>query len=208
MTKNITIRGAAIYPHLNRPDTKFKEEGEYHTKLRIDAEPAGKLLTLLKRLQEEHAAKVQKDEMKGKKPKLADLPVQPETDDDGNETGSFIVKASMKASGKSRKTGSTFERKLPIFDAKGNPANVKIGGGSELIISATPGPWFSAKDKEVGVKLYLEGVQVLVLREGGGPSASKFGFEAQEGFEAGDNDVTEEADADADTEETGGDYQF
>lgn len=180
MSKPIVhVRGTAIWPHLNTPDTKFKDEGEFHTKLRITADQAQPLIDAYTAMQEAEMAAVQKAK-KGKRAKAADLPVQPEYDDEtGEETGNFILRAAMKASGKNRKTGKAWQRQLPLFDSQGKPAADFIKSGSEIVVAFTPAVWANPK-AEVGVKLYLEGVQIINLA-GGGASASGLGFGAVDG---------------------------
>lgn len=201
-----TIKGIAVYPRLNSPDTKFKEEGEYHTKLRIDAATADKLRRAFEPIQADEAEKVQRDKLKGKRPKIADLPITAEEDDEGNETGEYIIRVKMKASGE--KNGKAWTRTVPIFDSKGKPSNAQIGGGSVLQVAFKPVAYYMPKDKEVGVSLYLEAVQIVELREGGnGASASKFNFEKIEGgYEATD----EKAPSKSEDEEGGAsdDYNF
>jgi hypothetical protein len=206
----LTITGIARYPHLNQPDTKFNEAGLYHTKLVVEADVAEEVLAALNPIRDEKAAAVQKDTLKGKKPKLADLPCKPEEDDDGNETGRFIVNCKMIASGKKKDSGKIWERKLPLFDAAGKPIKARIGGASKLTIAVNPEPYYSAKDKEVGVTLRLEAVQVIDLKSGEGPSAGKFGFgKVEGGFEAGaDSEKSEGSEGEGDGEKSGGDYNF
>lgn len=204
MTKNITIRGIASYPHFNTPDTKFNDKGLYHTKLVIDADAAEKLTKLLERIRNEEAARAQKENLKGKKPGMADLPVKPQEDEDGNPTGKFLVSTKMIASGVSKKTNKPWSRKLPLFNAAGAPISANVGGGSEVILSINPEPYYNAKDKEVGVTLRLEGVQVIKLVSYGQKTAEGLGFAAVEGDDIPEGEADEAA---AETEEEG-DYNF
>jgi hypothetical protein len=196
----IQVRGVARYPWLNKPDTKFKAEGQFKVDLEIDAETAEPLLSQFEdiRAAEIAAAKVK---LKGKKPKEADLPLVPKLDEEGNETGTYLLKAKMTASGVSKKTGKPWSRVVPIFDAKGKPANPQIYGGSELILSIEPRGWANPKG-ECSVTCYLEGVQVIKLAKGsGGASASALGFGAvEDGYT---EDEVEGADA-----AVGEDYDF
>lgn len=202
----IQLQGTAVWPHLTRPDTKFKDEGEYHTKLRIDAETAEPLIEQFEEMQQAEMKEVQKKK-KGKRAKAADLPIQPEYDEEtGEETGFYIARAAMKASGKSKKTGKNWERKVPLFDGKGKPlsSKVRIYSGSELILAVEARAWSNPK-AEVGVKLYLEAVQVIKAVGGSGASASKFGFGAVEGAEEIEvpEDDAENEDDTPDTDEDG-----
>jgi hypothetical protein len=204
--KNITIRGTASYPHFNSPDTKFNDKGLFHTKLVIGEEAAAGLTKLFEKIRTDEFNRVTKEVLKGKKPGLADLPVKPQLDENDEPTGMFIVSAKMIASGVSKKTSKPWSRTLPIFNAKGSPTNVKVGGGSEVILSVQPEPWYSAKDKEVGVTLRLEGVQIIKLVEFGGKSAAGLGFGAVEGDDIPEG-TTDAPEADA-ADEDGGDYNF
>lgn len=196
----IQVRGIARYPWLNKPDTKFKAEGQFKVDLEIDAETAEPLLAQFEdiRAAEIAAAKVK---LKGKKPKEADLPLVPKLDEEGNETGTYLLKAKMTASGVSKKTGKPWSRVVPIFDAKGKPANPQIYGGSELILSIEPKGWANPKG-ECSVTCYLEGVQVIKLSKGsGGASASALGFGAVE-------DGYSEDEVEVEGEAAGEDYDF
>lgn len=210
--EQMQIRGITRYPHLNKPDTKFDDAGVYKTDLILDAE-AGTALTA--RFEKMRAAELKKTQarLKGKKAKAADLPVQPEYDENGEETGRFVLKTKMKASGISKKTGEAWKRDLPLFDAEGVPTNVRVGGGSEVILCITPNPWSNPKG-ECSVTCYLEAVQILSLSAGGGASASRFGFGAVDGgFKSSEMDAADDDEADAGDDEAGGDaeeeaYQF
>lgn len=197
------IRGIARYPWLNKPDTKFNDRGVFKTDLELEPEVAGPILEILEKMQAAEFARAKK-ERKGKKVKEADLPIQPKLDEEGEETGTFILKTSTYASGKSKKTGEHWNRKLPLFDGAGKPTHVRIGSGSEIIISVSVAAWTNAKG-EVGVKFYLEAVQVIRVVAGSGASADKFGFGAVEGAytsdEATDDDVGSEEDDEGEEDE-------
>jgi hypothetical protein len=202
----INVRGIARYPWLNKPDTKFEAAGVYKVDLEIDADTAEPLIRQFTDMRAAAMKEAQKA-LKGKKAKEADLPISPKLDEDGNETGAFVLKAKMKASGTSKKTGKQWTRAVPIFDAKGKPANPQIYGGSEIILGVKVQAWSNPKG-ECSVTCYLEGVQVIKLAAGsGGASASALGFSAVEG-----GYVEQDPDADTETngegEGEGGDYDF
>ena len=179
-------RGIAVFPRLNEPDTKFDAAGVYSTRLRMTADAAAPLLSRLEKMQEAAVAEAQA-EKKGKRVKQQDLPIEPELDEDGNETGNFILKAKMKASGVSKKTGKPWSRKFPLFDSNGQPTNVNVGGGSEIVIAFEPSAYNSASIG-VGVTLRLEAAQVIRVA-GMGQSSGNFGFAAVEGGFVDEGDV-------------------
>ncbi len=198
----IHVRGIARYPWLNKPDTKFKAEGLYKVDLEIDADTAEPLIRQFEDMRAQEMKAAQKA-LKGKKAKEADLPIQPKLDEDGNETGLFILRAKMIASGVSKKTGKQWSRAVPIFDTKGKPANPQIFGGSEIILGIAPKAWSNPKG-ECSVTCYLEGVQVIKLSQGsGGASAAALGFGAVEGGYSADDDASDEV-----SEEEASNYDF
>lgn len=183
-TKNLTTPfGVAVFPRLNTPDTKFKPEGEYSVKIRMPKEDAEALRTEIDALLEEHykitAVKEKKPVAKLKK---ADTyPIVDFLDDGGNETGDVTIKASMKATYKSRKDDSTVTQKPMLFQADLTPLpkGKIVSGGSILRANVRPYLWYTAA-LGAGISLQLVSVQVKTLVEysGGGGTG---GFEKVEG---------------------------
>lgn len=179
-----TPKGVAVYPHLTKPDTKFKAEGQWHIKVKYEAgfEPAEALAKQidaamaesLKFIREE-VAKIKGAE-KAKKLGLADKPYSRD-ENDGSLTFSF----KMTAKGKSRKTGEEFTMKPVIYNAAGIPTEgMKIGGGSIVRVSfeivAFPSDASKATPKVgAGVSLRMHAVQVIKLVEYGA-NAEYHGF--------------------------------
>lgn len=175
-------RGVAVYPHLTSPDTKFKDEGEFHTKLRVPADAAA---ATVKQIDAE-IAKIAAETKKEKKLKTVKMSPAPYAVDD--ETGDVTFTFKMKASGISKKTQKPWERKPTFFDAKGNVLvdAPKIGGGSTLRVNYEFFPYYTAA-VGAGVKLALEAVQVIELVEfGGSRKASDYGFEQEDGYDGGE----------------------
>ena len=186
----VTPKGTAIYPHLVEPDTKFNALGEYKVSLALDEDEAAPIITKI----EEQIAVAKKLIPQGKKPKMADEPYFPELDDEGQETGRIIFKFKMKAQ-INTKDGRTITMSPKLFDAEGTLTEVEsIWGGSELRISADLIPFYVAA-VGAGVSLRLKAVQIINLVEGGGASASNFGFDATEGYVAPKAEVFEEEEA-------------
>lgn len=217
----ITPKGTAIYPKLDKPDTKFDADGVYEVKLKFDPAATDGVIgktsatwaeivekaeavrdEFLASTKKELAAGDGKQKLKAKNITALDFGNEQDVDDDGNETGLIVIKAKMKASGTSKKDGKPWTRKPTLFDAKGKPlpANAPpIWGGSQLKVAAEAAPYYNAKDNVVGVTLRLNAVQVIELVSGQGRTASAFGFGEEDGYTA------EEEQSFADT--TGGDNQ-
>lgn len=199
----ISPKGVAIYPYLSKPDTKFKEEGEYRVKLRVPAADAAKLVKQID-AEMENARKQEKLlEAKKKNPKAKipeNTPYKDAVDDEGEETGEIEFTFAASASGVSKKTGKPWERTIALWDAKRKPFKGDIWGGSVLKVAFTVGTYFINAKVGYGVKLYLESAQVLELVQGGNRSADSYGFSEEDGYESTDeaSDDSDEASDDSD----------
>ena len=129
-TTNISELGEAIYPHLNKPDVKFNENGEYKVTLKIpEAKAKGMIATYEEAIQ--NSISEAEQQLKGKKVKLAPKPYTV-------ENGFALFKYKMKATGINRKTKEPFSQRPALFDAKKNPLNpssCNIWGGSKMKIA-------------------------------------------------------------------------
>jgi len=177
-------KGVAVFPRLNEPDFKFKDAGQYSTKLRLPKAEAEAFLAKFQSLSDDiHAEKVEffkgKKDKKGKMIEVenAGLPFSVETDKEGNETGFILLAFSSNASFKDKTTG--VEKKITpgIYDSQGKPANVQVGGGSVLKVAFQPFPYYNDATQKSGVSFRLQGVQVIELRQFG----SNLDFGVEEG---------------------------
>ena len=179
--------GEANWFKLIHPDEKFNK---YQCDLILDDSP--EVQSLMEKIEELTEDKVQ--ELKGKaKNKAAankikdsgNRPIQPEYDDEGEETGRFVLKMSSPTEYKTKdgKVGKMYPPK--IFDAagkeiKGEPREeLKVGSGTtmranlELRVYGNP-------SIGCGVSLRPKAVQIVELKEWGGASSGG-GFDAVEG---------------------------
>lgn len=200
----VTPRGVFRYPKLNEPDYGTKDfpkpDGEYSVRLILteaEAEP------FLKKLQPVLDEAVADAEEKFKalpvatRKKLKEVTVndlyQIEYDPETEEpTGNFVFKFAMRASG-TTKAGKKWERKPVIFDAKGKKLTPvpQIWGGTEGKAAIEARPYFIAGTGIAGLKLSLNAVQIIELVSGGGRDAEGYGFGEEDGFEADDNEDTD-----------------
>lgn len=171
--------GIAVYPSLNKPDTKFDNAGKYKVKVRIPKDDCGAFLKELKKLYtDNYKAQCEKE---GKELKKAPVPWTI-VEEDGKKTGEIMFNFAMKARGTGR-DGSTWENRPKIFgpDASllANDALPNIGGGTKMKVNHMVDGWYSAAIG-AGISLRIRGVQIIELVEwGGGSSASDFGFESE-----------------------------
>ncbi len=152
--------GTAIYPHLNKPDVRFNENGEYKVNLSI---PEDKAQVMVNKIEKaiEHSISDAETNGKGKKIKIAPKPFE-------TKDGHTVFKFKMKATGMNRKTKEPFSQRPMLFDAKKNPiepSSCSIWGGSKLKIAFTMREYYSPAIG-AGVVLQLKAVQVLELVEG------------------------------------------
>jgi len=190
--KNIRITtpaGISKYPRLQKPDTKFKSQGEYSVSLVIANEKCAELCALLDPMAEEayQAALAEPKNVLAAKAKKKTItknePYSPELDAEGNETGNTIFKFKMNAQAEIKGELKIFKPNL--FDAKGAPITKDIGifGGSVLKVNFTPTPYYTAATFCAGISLRLNAAQVIKLVSGGYDAAScGFGVEA-DGYE-------------------------
>lgn len=222
--KFTTPRAPAIWPRLNEADTKFDAAGVYECKqeLPLDNPIVQKIRAKALELaqakfdevkeqlanepgvffdEDEYEARVAELKKSGKtalikKLKLVTLvePLAPEVDEEGDETGTIMLKAKMKASGtykSGKKSGEKWERSPDIFNAKGvqlkNPP--KIGSGSEVKMSIELSPYYAASDGSVGCSFRLSAVQLITLVAFGQRDASAHGFGDEDGDDIGEDET-------------------
>ncbi len=200
----VSPKGIAVWPRLNEPDTKFKEEGEYTVSLAYDGDDkaANDLIKKLEQTRDElFEAWLSENPKKKKTAEVAPV-FTDEVDEEGDETGRKLLKFKMRASGIAKKTKKHFTMKPDIFDATGkklvNPP--KIGGGSVLKVSFEVGGHFVESAKKFYLSLRLVAVQVIELVEFGARNAGDYGFGEEEGFAAGEEATKPKSDFDDETD--------
>lgn len=200
---NVTSpRGVIKFSHIHKPNTRFVEGGEYSCDLLLDPDANGvaEFKSRLEKAAADAKAEFLKNAKDGKTRKAIEgyavyVPISADVDNEsGDETGKLLLKVKNKATFVSKKDGSTQEKRILVFDAAGKPAKgLKIGRGSEVKVSFVIAPFCNAATKSVGVTLWFEAVQVLKLVEfGGGEDAGRFGFGAEDGFTASDDQSDDE----------------
>ena len=182
ITKKFTTPiGTAVYPRLSTPDVKFKKEGEYSVKLRLEGDDASSFRATVDAFHEDAYRKALENCGKAKLKKAAHYPIRPVEDEDGNEIpGQCFLIAKMKASGVSRE-GRPWTQKPIVVDAKKNPVGEMVGGGSRLRVAGMIRAYYNAS-LGFGLKFDLKAVQVLELHALG-DFTDEF-EEEEDGFEA------------------------
>ena len=158
-TTNISEIGEAIYPHLNKPDVRFSEAGEYKVTLKVAKSDATAMLKLYNSAIED-ALKLAEQNHKGKGIKNAPKPF--------TEEDNFVFfKFKMKATGVNQKTKEKFSQRPQSFDAKKNPIPLStlIWGGSKMRVAYNLVPYYTPM-LGAGITARLKAVQVISLVEG------------------------------------------
>jgi hypothetical protein len=177
------------FPYLNRPDTKFDPTGpgSYKCNLLLDPnkEDHAAFIQRIKAETDAYVASVIAENPKAKR-LIPSSPLVDELDDNGNETGKVIFKASCKAGG-TRKDGSPWTRVVPLFDAKGNKVQVSPSGGTLGRLAVTLAGYFNGA--KMGMSARLEGAQIIKLVQGGAGGGVSFGA-VEGGFTADPDEVS------------------
>jgi len=172
-TTNISVVGEAIYPHLNKPDVRFSEAGEFKVTLKVAKSDATEMLKSYDKAIED-SLKLAEQNNKGKKIKDAPKPYTEEND--------FVFfKYKMKATGVNQKTKEKFSQRPQLFDAKKNPIPLStiIWGGSKMRVAYNLVSYFTPM-LGAGITARLKAVQVIELVEGKDSNL----FEKEDGYEA------------------------
>lgn len=186
-TKITSPKGIAVYPSLNKPDTKFDPDGVYKTTLKLaDTEATQKYIAKIDAIMEEN---LQKERLITKKKSLQMANPPYKRDEEGNYLVNFKLKAKV-----TPKNGKPFTQKPVLLDAKKAPVTVSVGGGSTIRVGAEVNEW-NTKDG-VGITLWLKLVQVLELKEY--DATSGFDIEEEDGWESMDSDPGYDMDDDDD----------
>ena len=161
-----TPPGKAISPWLNKPDTKFDEDGCYKVDLIVDAEAAQPLIDKIESRLTEFVAEVQKEARR--RQNVSDYRI-PYTEN-GDGTVTFKLKQNAKIKGEDV-TLKFFDSKINSFT---NPPVVE--DGSVLAISGIIRGYVSGNNK--GLTMGIHAVQIIEL------TRNDFGFVKQrDGFE-------------------------
>jgi hypothetical protein len=193
--------GVFKYCHLNKPDTRYKEEGEFSVNVLLDKEDPAvkKLMKDLDRKAKLAAEEAQEkfDEANGqqkakwKKKGITEPTINPwyeeEYDDEGDPTGNIILKMKTKAQFQDRKSGRMIDKVVKLVDGRGQviPAKKRplVYGGTMGRVAFAVGNVFIPKDADCYLSFYLNEVQITKLVSAGSGTSS-FGAVEDSDFDA------------------------
>lgn len=189
-----TAFGEAVYPHLNKPDSKFNPQSPaFKTGLRLKGEEAQKQKAIVDAAAEAAFADFfENGEGKGMKPAEKNKfsvyrPYEEETDDDGNLTGAIVFDYKQNATIRMSDGSEPKVVVIGIYDASGKESDKLIRNGSEIRINYSLRPIPMKSLKQVGVRADFGRVQYRKLAKGTGG-----GFGAVDG-EVDDNEAEPDA---------------
>lgn len=199
----ISAIGTGMFVWLNKPDTKFKAEGEYHVDLKYDGSEPGfdEMIEFIHQTGdeafEEWKAADKKNANKAKKGVNIRYPDQPVEDDEGEETGE--TKVSFKTSAIVKKTGKP--RKLIMKDSRDKPVKAQVYPGSRMRVMYRVGTNYVSSSNTFFVTLYISQVQIIELVEGEG--GGSFGT-VEGGYVGEEDDGSTDDDGDTTDDDDGG----
>lgn len=205
-TRYTTPVGTAKWPHITKPDYKFKDAGEYHTKLCIGKEDFEENLKgVIDEIYNDAIKRAKADNAKNKKkpPKVLDTPYYLD-----EETNEYEVSFKSKYSWVDKVTKEVKTRDVPIFNSAGaiiKNRDLKVGNGTTMRVSFVIDPFHTALG--VGVSLKLEAVKILNLVEYGA-NADSYGFGEDESDSYPTEDFNESQGSNENNEEEDDDVPF
>ena len=204
-----TPKGVAVYPWLNKPDSKFNAAGEFKTSLMITGEDFDRALKhkleafdgkSIRELLDEAAdanfetAKEEADRAHKKLVERVD-PYSEVLDEDGNGTGDYLIKFKLLHK-VTPKNGKPFTQRPALLDSKRKPTTAPIFGGSIIKVIFEINPYVMTDKKgnkvrsiDAGLSLRMKAVQVIELSAG--QNAYDDMLDEEEGFEDDGSGVDE-----------------
>lgn len=184
----VTPKGKALWCKYAEPDRKFVPEGKLETQLVLDPnDPATQaFVNRLESLQDTAFEETLETlGTKGKGVTKRDLYTE---DEEGNLVFKFTLKNvdGRKAAGK--------QHEIQVVDSMKRPVTDKplVGNGSVVRIASFVYPYYMAMNKQIGLSMMWNKMQILDLVEytGGGGGGSD--FDVEDGFSAGATPVDED----------------
>lgn len=198
--------GRWLFIHKAQPKYKKPEETEFSAQIVLtkqDALPIVKKLTdIAERARQEAIAEATKPkDKKAISEYQLSLPINPEEDDDGNETGNYVLKAKQNEFivGK----GGKQRMKIAVVDAQLKPTKANPGTGSTIRLKTDIVPFVMPATEKVGVSLRLKAVQIIDLVAYGGADDIS-GFDKEDGFTDPGEDSEDGFEAEEGVEEPAG----
>lgn len=198
--------GQAQWFKLVTPDQKYNK---YSVDLVVEDSPEIRaIIDMMEEMKESKLAEQKEaDPKKAKKVVMSiNTPIEPQVNDNGEETGKFIMKFRDGSEGK-KKDGTIYKKAAPtIFDKSAKPISkseletMRVPNGSSMKVAFDMVPYYVPS---IGVGVTLKPKAAMILKLEQVAQAADFGFSPSEFAEQDDSDheefsSEEESDADSD----------
>lgn len=198
-TTGVTPKGSLLFPHIYEPETYEGKDVGYTINIKFDQKETDALMAVIDAELEKakHSLKLKPGQKWSAEPFLGYR-----EDKDGDIVFKFKANSHYQT-----KSGEMHKVTIPVFDAHGNPIKepLSIGNGTIAKVAYTLVPYWISKVVN-GIKLRLNAVQIIDLKEYGEKDAKGYGFGEEEGgFSAPEEDASPFAD-DEDTDEDDGEF--
>lgn len=176
-TTGVTPKGSLLFPHIYEPEQYEGKDVGYTVNIKFDQKETDALIAVIdEELQNaKHSIKLKPGQKWSAEPFLGY-----KEDKDGDIVFKFKANSHY-----TTKSGETHKVTIPVFDAHGKPIKepLSIGNGTIAKVAYTLVPYWISKVVN-GIKLRLDAVQIIDLKEYGQKDAKGFGFGEEEGFSA------------------------
>lgn len=185
-----TPTGICRHTWINKPDTKYKEDGEYKTELCFEGKEAAALKAEIDAAANA-AFELETEQVpaKDKKKWSVYVPYEEEEDDKGNKTGRLWV--TFRQNAVILVEGERKEIKIAVYDANDKPTHAQVFSGSTLRVMYKPRSIKVVSSKQAGVRLDFLKVQAIKLADrqqgDGGFGSVEGGYVDDHAEETGDH---------------------
>lgn len=181
----VSPKGKAMWAKINSRIDEYEGKKKYSIDVIFDKDGEQKMLKVINdaldeaKNSPEYSGKVWRNDTDR-------LSYHPETDKDGNETGSLVFHFQTKAFMTDRETGEEVQKIIPVFsneEKRKLNKDESIGNGSMVRIKFTPSAYWMNKSSN-GINLYLSKIVVdkWVKFGGGDDDFSEFGIGTDDAF--------------------------
>lgn len=176
-TQGVTPKGSLLFPHIYEPETYEGKDVGFTVNIKFDQKETDALIVVIDKELEKakHSIKLKPGQKWSAEPFLGYR-----EDKDGDIVFKFKANSHY-----TTKSGETHKVTIPVFDAHGKPIKdpLSIGNGTIAKVAYTLVPYWISKVVN-GIKLRLDAVQIIDLKEYGEKDAKGYGFGEEEGFSA------------------------
>jgi hypothetical protein len=200
-TTGVTPKGSLLFPHIYEPETYEGKDVGYTVNIKFDQKETDALMAVIDSELEKakHSIKLKPGQKWSAEPFLGYR-----EDKDGDIVFKFKTNSHYQT-----KSGEMHKVTIPVFDAHGKPIKdpLSIGNGTIAKVAYTLVPYWISKVVN-GIKLRLDAVQIIALKEYGEKDAKGYGFGEEEGGFSAPEEEDDSPFVDSSEEDTDEDGEF